>query len=96
MSYKKKNIHSNFVDLNPMWAASKQKRVKALANKWLDRIKIDLKERVKQEKLRQFKEGINRVGGVHKMSFDEIKALSTTFKRETLNVVLQKDKETND
>ena len=30
MSYKKKNIHSNFVDLNPMWAASKQKRVRSV------------------------------------------------------------------
>lgn len=56
-------------------------------------MKSNLKQRVNDEKLKQFKVNIHDDKFRYNMTFDKIKALSNTYKKALKNEILSKDKE---
>ena len=66
---KTKNLHSNFKNLNPTYDLNRFKRAQDLANHWLDRLGDKLKQKVRDEKRKNFVEYIQ---SGNKLTFSEI------------------------
>ena len=71
------NFHTNFVDLNPKWAATRHDRAMKMAQKIRDRIgavvKLQVEKQTVKEYEKEFKKG-------RRLEYGELKVLKTDIK----------------
>ena len=90
---RRKNVHANFVDLNPVWKKDRHQRAVKVANRYLSVVGDQLKEAVAIEQRRLFNEQL-KTSKIYKMGMSTISNLNTIYKKDLARAVKANDAKT--
>jgi hypothetical protein len=86
------NLHSGFRDLNPEYTKYRHKRTKAVADRWLNILSEDLRRQIKEKKRELFNKDMMVTSNLHKLTYTQIKNLSTTYRKDVIDITSVKNK----
>lgn len=86
------NLALGFVDLNPKYTEYRHERAKDLAGRWLKILSASLKQKIYDKKRENFNKKMQVTSNLHRMNYDQIKMLSSTYRKDVIDITRQKDK----